>query len=488
MRFADSFRAARWVRLINLLLQAILFLSLFAGLNYIALHHTWRFDLTRTHRQSLSAETRSYLEGLGQPVRIIVTLTDDSENTEVAQAYRDVSALLREYAYVTSGNDRGRVTVEYLDVYTDRKKAEELGVDQPNIVLLLSGDHHRVLSMQDLYTIKNKTTREAFKGESALTAAILDVSSPEKKRIYFLQGHGELSLDEVNPRGLSLLRDELRQQNFDLVSIDLAQNHKVPDDASLVIIAGPQGRYRPFEEELLRNYLQTRAGRAIVMVDPQRSLGLENLFFDWGIVVYDDIIYDNNPQEIDEAGNLRLRHYLPHPITDILINNGLPVIVGPARVVSEDRGRASDDGLMVKILIASSDTAWGETGYRLGTPPVYTPGEDLRGKLGVLVVSERVKPANLPLSVKGGRLAVFGTSDLVTNNRIINQGNLDVFLATVNWCVDRDTQLNIPPRPVQNIQLSLSQQELLYLRLGLFLVVPGIVGLLGLVVHWTRRR
>jgi ABC-type uncharacterized transport system involved in gliding motility auxiliary subunit len=342
--------------------------------------------------------------------------------------------------------------------------------------------------MQDLYKIKNKTTREAFKGESALTAAILDVSSPEKKRIYFLQGHGELSPDEVNPRGLSLLRDELRQQNFDLVSIDLAQNHKVPDDASLVIIAGPQGRYRPFEEELLRNYLQTRAGRAIVMVDPQRSLGLENLFFDWGIIVYDDVIYDNSPQEIDEAGNLRLRHYLPHPITDILINNGLPVIVGPARVVSEDLGHASDDGLMVKKLIATSDTAWGETGYRLGTPPAYTSGEDLRGKLGVLVVSERVKPANLPLSVKGGRLAVFGTSDLVTNNRISNQGNLDVFLDTIYWCVDRDTQLNIPSRPIQNIQLSLSQQELLYLRLGLFLVVPGIVGLLGLVVHWTRRR
>ena len=62
MHAYDSFRAARWIRFINLVLQAILFLALFAGLNYIALNHAWRFDLTQSRRHSLSAETRSYLE------------------------------------------------------------------------------------------------------------------------------------------------------------------------------------------------------------------------------------------------------------------------------------------------------------------------------------------------------------------------------------------------------------------------------------------
>ncbi len=42
----DSFRAARWVRTLNLVLQAVLFLTLFAGLNYLARNHAWRFDLT----------------------------------------------------------------------------------------------------------------------------------------------------------------------------------------------------------------------------------------------------------------------------------------------------------------------------------------------------------------------------------------------------------------------------------------------------------
>jgi ABC-type uncharacterized transport system involved in gliding motility auxiliary subunit len=239
----------------------------------------------------------------------------------------------------------------------------------------------------------------------------------------------------------------------------------------------------------LRNYLTTRAGRVILLVDPMRQVGLENLLFDWGVLVYDNVIYDTNPNYISENGELILNRFLPHPITQLLIDNNLYLLVGPTRVVNEDIGRAADDGLSVKRLIATSPTSWGESSYRLRIRPEYTPGQDLRGRdgLGVMVISERLKPANLPLSVPGGRLAVFGTADLVTNNRIINGGNFPLFLNTVSWAVDRDTQLNIPARPIERFQLSLSQEELVRLRLGLFLIVPGLVGLLGIVVYWTRR-
>ena len=48
----ESFRAARWLRTFNLVLQAVLFLTFFLGLNYLARHHAadLRFDLTRDRR------------------------------------------------------------------------------------------------------------------------------------------------------------------------------------------------------------------------------------------------------------------------------------------------------------------------------------------------------------------------------------------------------------------------------------------------------
>jgi hypothetical protein len=176
-------------------------------------------------------------------------------------------------------------------------------------------------------------------------------------------------------------------------------------------------------------------------------------------------------------------------ITDTLYKNGMSVIVGLTRSLSDELGRSLDDGLSVRKLVATSPQAWGERSYRTikTTLPAYTPGQDLKGELGVMVISERLKPANLQFSVKGGRLAVFGTADLVTNSRIANIGNLNLFLGTVNWTVDRDTKLNIPVRPIQRFQLALSAEELTRLRLVVLLGLPGCVALLGLIVYWTRR-
>lgn len=491
MHFADSFRAARWIRFINLILQAGLFLALFGGLNYIALNHAWRFDLTRNRQHSLSAETKSYLERLEHNVSIIVTLTNNGDNPELASAYRDLSGLLREYTYQTRNSANGKIEVRYLDVYQSRRDAEALHLDQPNVVVLESDGHRRVMLLSEFYRINMKEKRkESFLGEVALTAAILDISYPSKKKIYFLSGHGEMRPDEVDgAHGLSQLRDELRQRNYDLAGLDLSLTHKIPDDAALIIIAGQQGRVQPFEAELLRNYLQTRAGRILLMLDPTRAHGLEDLLFDWGVIVYDNVIHDTSSAYLSDTGELMLRHFnKDHYITKNLVSSDLPVLVGPARVVTEDKGRSADDGLNVKVLIATSETAWGETSYRLRIPAKYDAGQDLTGQLGVMVVSERLKPANnLPLSVRGGRLAVLGTADLVTNNRISYGGNLNLFLAAVSWTVDRDTQLNIPPRPIPRFQLALSQDELVRLRLGLYFFVPGVVALLGLIVYWTRR-
>jgi ABC-type uncharacterized transport system involved in gliding motility auxiliary subunit len=491
MHFSDSFRAARWVRLINLLLQAVLFLALFAGLNYIALNHAWRFDATANRQHSLSPETKSYLGNLERDVAITVTFTDNQDNAEYAQVFRDINALLREYNYFTAKSGKGRLTIRYVDVYQSRREAEALGVaDQPNIILLSSDRHRRALQIDDLYVIKKKISREAFKGEAVLTAAILDVASAEKKKIYFVAGHQEMSPDGVDgAHGLSQLRDQLRQRNYDIETINLSFARRIPDDAALIVIPSPRGPILPFEEGLLRNYLTTRAGRVILLVDPKYNFSLENLLFDWGVRVFDNAILDTDRNYMSENGELILSHFAAHPITQVLIDNALLPLVGSTREVTEDISRPPDDGLAVKTLVASSKTSWGESGYRLSNF-TFTPGQDrrdTRNGLGVVVISERLKPANLPLSVPGGRLAVFGTSDLVTNNRIINLGNFLLFLNTLSWAIERDTPLNIPPRPIERFHLSLSQEELGRLRLGLFLVVPGIVALLGIAVYWTRR-
>ena len=117
MHLFESFRATRWIRTLNLVLQEVLFTTLCAGLNYLALHYSWRTDLTHSRRYSLSPETLSYLKDLSRPVHVIVTITEGTD----APTFADVRSLLREYAYATEANANGaRLTVEFIDVYQRR--------------------------------------------------------------------------------------------------------------------------------------------------------------------------------------------------------------------------------------------------------------------------------------------------------------------------------------------------------------------------------
>ena len=122
--FFESFRAVRWLRTLNLILQALLFVSLFGGLNYVAKNHAWRFDLTRQRKFSLSPETLSYLHNLDRPVHIIMTLSPDSDNPEVR-------GLIDEYVYATEDRSTGRITKETLDVYQTADARRRWALSRP---------------------------------------------------------------------------------------------------------------------------------------------------------------------------------------------------------------------------------------------------------------------------------------------------------------------------------------------------------------------
>jgi hypothetical protein len=486
----SSFASARRRRTAHLLAQGLLILTLVAGLNYLATLHAWRFDLSRHARHALSAETRSYLKDLPAPVSVIVTFTDDTEDDNMAQAYRDIRPLLRDYVEASTTNPHGPIKVEFLDVYRNRAAAQRHGIDEPNRIVVLSGQKRRVVGLDDIYRIEDGT-KTAFTGEQAFTAALLDVTRPGQQKITFITGHGEMEPTDADPaRGLSLLRDELRLRNFQVDMIDLPTAAALPTDSSLLVIAGPQGRFSPAEQELLRRHLTTQAGRVLLLLNPASPHGLDDLLFDWGVLADDVVIFDPSSEGRADTGDLVLSAAASEqPIVDFLAANKIAVRFGPTRSVRADPGRSLDPSLSVLPLLAASANAWGERSYRERSVPVFNAGTDLPPRLSAATASERVPPKGaLPFSIRGGRLVVFGDSNWLGNTRLPAGGNAILALAAINWLVDRDAQLSLPPRPIETFQLSLTTAQLGRLRLTLLFALPAIAAVLGLLVYWNRRR
>lgn len=491
MPWIETFQAQNRIKRIYRFAQILLSILFIALLNYLSMNHFARFDLTHQHQYSLSPESRAYLRDLDQPVHFIVTIPENSPREEERTLLRYVDNLLREYSYHSRAEDGPLITVEKVDIYKNHRRADELqrqfGLTQANTVIVQSPARHRFLRPEDIMTFhQDKPT--VFKGERAFTSAILEVIQDTAAKIYFLTGHGEMSPQDVSPqRGLSELATELQARNIRVETLDLTKRTKVPDDAGLLVLGDPQGPLLSSEQQKLRSYLNENAGRLMIWIGPGRSHGISALLRDWGIQAEDMIILEQGSDYIEGTGKTLIRQFAEHPVTQSLILNQTFLVSGLTRPIRPDPTAAYDDRRIVTPLMGSSAQSWArKTSVLSQSTPRFEPASDLRGPVPIAIASERRSASQLGINIQGGRLLVFGSSDLFSNQQLASLGNIQLFFNSLNWMLDRDQLLAIPPRNIETYQLTASRSELR--RITLWFISPAAsVALMGFLVFWIRK-
>lgn len=486
----NEFRFVRRLRIANRVLQIVLSLSLISALNFISAYYFTRIDLTRSGAYTLAPESKAYIRQLDEPVQIIVTIAKDNEQKALDTIRNDLSKLLREYEFAGMRDGKAYISIEFVDIYRQRKRARELATNynlsKENTILVVSGDRVREISQVGLYAYDDGKIR-GFRGEQIFTSAILDVSTKTPQKVYCLVGHGEMRFDDVDAlRGLSQLESFLSERNFELATLDLAIDPDVPEDASLLIIPSPQASLQAEEVEKLRRYMSDRNGRMIVLIDPARRHGMNELFYDWGVLAEDTIVIDSSSNFRAQGGDLIIRRFAEHPITQLLIDYQITALFGQSRSVRTDPAAANDERLQVYQLIGSSEQSWAERDYRTQTPAVYDAKYDQRGPISIATVSSRSSGSELGITIPGGRFVVFGNSDFIANNRLHAFGNHTLFINAVNWALDRTTLLNIPTRQLESYQIVMSERDLQRI-LYYFSGIPAIIAVFGLFVCFIRR-
>ena len=224
-----NFSWVRRLKAINSVLLAVLGITFIVGLNFLAASHFLRKDLTENARFSLAPETKAFLRNLDNPTKIIVTLTEKADK----DIFSDVEGLLREYIYYGRQGGEEMLTVEYVDVFQQRGRAQalvsEYGLDSENAILVVSGERRKLINWAGLYAQNEEGEITGFNGEQLFTSAIIEVSQNKRPKVYFLAGHGEMNIDAIDPtRGLSRLKQFLMERNYDIRGLDLTTVQELP--------------------------------------------------------------------------------------------------------------------------------------------------------------------------------------------------------------------------------------------------------------------
>src|SRR5439155_11397661 len=124
-----------------------------------------------------------------------------------------------------------------------------------------------------------------------LTNTLMKIVKGEKKTIYFTQGHGEKNLEDKERTGFSNAKGALEKESYVVKTVNLVQEGKVPDDASVLVMAGPTSEPFPNEMELIDAFLN-KGGSALILLDPPPAASLTDFMKKWSIDIGNNFVVD----------------------------------------------------------------------------------------------------------------------------------------------------------------------------------------------------
>jgi hypothetical protein len=406
------------------------------------------------------------------------------------------------------------LTVETLDPTRNPVRAktfvEETGVRNLAVVFR-SGDKKKIVTEDRIVEYDYSRARmggepsvKNFRGEQEFTSAILSVTQARAPKVVFTSGHGERKFDAARSReGFSEAAESLKADNCTVEEWATLGASAVPEGADLVVVAGPRTPFTEPERDVLKKYLDA-GGRALFFLDVEfppgasstlSDFGLGPLLASLGLTLDSDVVVDpKNTLPMMGAETVFAKSFRSHPVTKLLA--GMPVVFPLARSVSVPQ--APLPGWRATPLVETSPDGWGETNLKdlekTGLPK--KDDKDVKGPVSLAAAAEAVegpKPApdegtkREEAPKRKARVLVFGDADWASNAGIANAANRLLLSSAVNWTLERESLVAIPPKSADQVAVTLTRRDMGQVAFVVLLLLPVAAVAMGVAI-WVRRR
>jgi ABC-type uncharacterized transport system involved in gliding motility auxiliary subunit len=460
----------------------LVFVAILAAVNYLGVRYNKTYDATENKLYSLSGQTFKVLDGLAEDLKIYYF--------DQTPSFERVRGSLVQYENASS-----RVSVSYIDPDSKPELTREMNVSTYGTLFVeYAGNREKA----------NSTSEED------ITNTIIRVIKGQEKTACFLSGHGEADLEDTERNGFGGAKTETEGANYKTRTVSLLENPLIPADCTALVIAGPANEYLEPEIGILKKYVES-GGRAVFLLDNEKSPRLAEMLAAWGIRVKDDLVVDlSGIGQLFGGGPLTplVAEYESHPITDVMA--GAATFFPMSRTV--EPGDSADGWTTTKLFGTTAGSFATEDFEVVDEKLKRNPDKETQGPISIAVAATFDVPGgesgdsadNIVTDNDGsgddaaadddaaddekqGRVVVIGTSIFARNNFLARGSNSDLFLNILSWLSSDEDLISIRPKDPADTPLDLSSSDMSRVFFLTVLGFPLMIIVAGINAWWRRR-
>lgn len=506
----DTPRPKRHHQSIRLLLNLIFLAVIVLGVNYISCARYEKKDLTQDQKYTLSQQTLHLLSSgmmseRTTPIKIIFAFRRTTDN------YSRMRSLLDDYVRFSDG----KIDLECVDPLRSPNRARQIantyGIEfsQNMVIIDARKDTNKSLTQTDnaeeaqshvrflpgdsfiLYSEdpgQKQKKAVALQMEDIVTSGLIGAIEGKARPLYLVVDKSSMSKEsKEDPNSMFATVERVtRPINLQLMPARISEMTEVPDNASGIVLIGPQYDLEPGEIKILQEYWQKPNAAVFIMLDPAAG-PLKNLYRflrENGLRPRADRIMKKDVKRAVYEVNAI---FTPGPVFTRDFWNTSTTLEGQSSSMKVEEG---DDRLSVQRinpfpLLEAGTGYYGET--RFDKPAVsYDNGEDYEGALAVAAGVEKGNINKDKLAKTTGRMVAVTNMDML-NPRKVRPDQRDFLKSAFLWLTDREQLAGIGSRHDLTVKINWDDKTKSYVELCVTILLP-LFSLLIAFLLWRSRR
>lgn len=429
-----------------------------------------KVDMTSDARYSLTDETISMLNQIGDKITIYFLAQAGTENEtfkKIVENYEKVS---------------DNISLVYKDPVQYPKFASQYVDDtiqeQSFIVVNETNGRAKYIDYEDmlLTEMNYETYQQSVTGidvEGRVDAAIQYVTNEDLPMIYEIEGHGETALTTT-------VTDILSKANISSEKINTLTGNDIPEECDVLYINHPQSDYSEDELKLIAAYLE-KGGDAIINLD-YNTVDLPNFsafITDYGIDIVPGIVLEGDSSHYNSNN---ITNLIPNVISNDFTSEfrNKKFVIAPVATGLQIR-EDMDESVTANKILNTTDSAYSKTDMNSQT--VEKEDGDIDGPFEIGL--ELVKGTDDTES----RVVLYSSylfdETYLAETSIANQ---DLFINTINSLTEQENTLNIRTTSVSEETLVVTSAQANQMGVVTAALIPLIFIATGVVVTVQRRK